>query len=250
MNGARSTFMRKGYWLTALAAIVLLAASPGTALAQSPDPSVKIDSVTLSPTTVPEGGEATATVKFTVTAGTGATGDDADNGDEVADVGVTVGFAWDVTDLTSSPKGTNVGEGSFSGLTATEADSTEFVNVAAIRGGSKRQYTATRTFRANHDLDAEGGQFKLGATVDGWSDAPEVTMPTTTATFKIADDEPQTYTLSIPVANRGALTEGGAVANVTLTADPKRSGGRDRARVHAGGGALGAGRARSRYERP
>ena len=35
MNGARSTFMRKGYWLTALAAIVLLAASPGTALAQA-----------------------------------------------------------------------------------------------------------------------------------------------------------------------------------------------------------------------
>ena len=34
MNGARSTFMRKGYWLTALAAIVLLAASPGTAQAQ------------------------------------------------------------------------------------------------------------------------------------------------------------------------------------------------------------------------
>ena len=27
MNGARSTFMRKGYWLTALAAAVLLAAS-------------------------------------------------------------------------------------------------------------------------------------------------------------------------------------------------------------------------------
>ena len=34
MNGARSIFMRKGYWLTALAAIVLLAASPGTAQAQ------------------------------------------------------------------------------------------------------------------------------------------------------------------------------------------------------------------------
>ena len=34
MNGARSTFMRKGYWLTALAALVLLAASSGTALAQ------------------------------------------------------------------------------------------------------------------------------------------------------------------------------------------------------------------------
>ena len=34
MNGARSIFMRKGYWLTALAAAVLLAASSGTALAQ------------------------------------------------------------------------------------------------------------------------------------------------------------------------------------------------------------------------
>ena len=35
MNGARSTYMRKGYLLTALAAAVLLAASSGTALAQS-----------------------------------------------------------------------------------------------------------------------------------------------------------------------------------------------------------------------
>ena len=35
MNGARSTFMRKGYLLTALAAAVLLAASSGTAYAQS-----------------------------------------------------------------------------------------------------------------------------------------------------------------------------------------------------------------------
>ena len=35
MNGVRSTYMRKGYLLTALAAAVLLAASSGTALAQS-----------------------------------------------------------------------------------------------------------------------------------------------------------------------------------------------------------------------
>ena len=34
MNGAKSTFKRKGYWLTAFAAAVLLAASPGTASAQ------------------------------------------------------------------------------------------------------------------------------------------------------------------------------------------------------------------------
>ena len=35
MNGSRSTYMRKGYLLTALAAAVLLAASSGTAWAQS-----------------------------------------------------------------------------------------------------------------------------------------------------------------------------------------------------------------------
>ena len=35
MNGARTTFMRRGYLLTALAAVVLLAASSGTASAQS-----------------------------------------------------------------------------------------------------------------------------------------------------------------------------------------------------------------------
>ena len=35
MNGVRTTFLRRGYLLTALAAAVLLAASPGTALAQS-----------------------------------------------------------------------------------------------------------------------------------------------------------------------------------------------------------------------
>ena len=34
MNGSKSTFMRTGYWLTALATAVLLAASPGTASAQ------------------------------------------------------------------------------------------------------------------------------------------------------------------------------------------------------------------------
>ena len=53
MNGARSTFMRKGYLLTALAAAVLLAASSGTAWAQ----------VTVTaPKTVAEDGNAMITV--------------------------------------------------------------------------------------------------------------------------------------------------------------------------------------------
>ena len=41
MNGSRSTFMRKGYLLTALAAAVLLAASSGKALAQVTDIAVR-----------------------------------------------------------------------------------------------------------------------------------------------------------------------------------------------------------------
>ena len=48
-------------------------------------------------------------------------------------------------------------------------------------------------------------------------------MPATTATFKIADDEPQTYTLSIPSSLKGAIIEDGDTATVELTADPKRS---------------------------
>ena len=40
MNGARTTFMRRGYLLTALAAAVLLAASPGIASAQTPSVSI------------------------------------------------------------------------------------------------------------------------------------------------------------------------------------------------------------------
>ena len=35
MNGVRTTFMRRGYLLTALSALLLLAASAGTASAQS-----------------------------------------------------------------------------------------------------------------------------------------------------------------------------------------------------------------------
>ena len=50
MNGARSIFMSKGYWLTALATAVLLAASSGTALAQMGTASVGFDRASTSVT--------------------------------------------------------------------------------------------------------------------------------------------------------------------------------------------------------
>ena len=67
MNGARSIFMRKGYWLTALATAVLLAASPGTVLAQGGDigiKSVKVDAAN-SANEVNEGTTTTVTVTLT-----------------------------------------------------------------------------------------------------------------------------------------------------------------------------------------
>ena len=47
MNGARSTFMRQGYWLTGLAALVLLTASSGTAYAQTPSVDFTSSTVTV-----------------------------------------------------------------------------------------------------------------------------------------------------------------------------------------------------------
>ena len=78
MNGARSTYMRKGYLLTALAAAVLLAASSGTALAQ----------VTITaPDTVNEGDSATVTV---MVEGFIAAATDASNPTAAATASVTV----------------------------------------------------------------------------------------------------------------------------------------------------------------
>ena len=236
MNGVRSIFMRKGYLFTALTAAVLLAASSGTAWAQA-DPTVTINSVSLSPTIVDEGGDATITVKFTVQAGTGTGVDDGngvvDRGDEAADPEVAVGFAFSGADLTTTPRATKAVVGNFTGITETPANSQEYVGVAAIRGGNKRQYTATRTFRANHDLDAENGQFKLVASVSGWTadnsgdgvgdNVADPVPAVGAATYIIKDDETQTYTLSISSTLRGAIKEGNLGVDVTLAADPGRS---------------------------
>ena len=69
MNGARSTYMRKGYLLTALAAAVLLAASSGTAWAQTIDTATKSITFDRSSASLKEGATTTrnpaATVKVT-----------------------------------------------------------------------------------------------------------------------------------------------------------------------------------------
>ena len=211
MNGSKSTFMRTGYWLTALAALVLLAASPGTAQAQT----VRIDSVTVSPSTVGEGEEATATVRFTLTAGDTAVTDDNEE--------VTVGFTWSVTGLGDSPAAADADDASFLGLDGSDAEEVTVDIPASIAANASRTFTATYSFRTRNDLDAENGQYKVGAVLGDWGSATDITTPVLSSKATIEDDELQTYTLSIPQDAKGAIKEGGAGEVVTLLADPGRS---------------------------
>ena len=177
MNGARSTFMRKGYWLTALAAAVLLAASPGPASAQ----------ITISAPDVVEGERATITVtgKASIPTGTAAT-----------TVTVTVTAASDTTNNgTENDVSQNLGTEVTLGFPANDAE------------GATEAITATRTatliVQTHHDADAEDETITLDTTVSGQGDldnedgtnlAEAADNPTS---FDIEDDEPQTYVLDV-----------------------------------------------------
>ena len=129
MNGARSTFMRKGYWLTALATAVLLAASSGTALAQTA--SVGFDRAS---TSVTEGATNTRTnpagiIKVVRTA--------VPDGDDLANLTVTVNVG------TAMPAGSSdVGfaiaaeGGTVAGTSTTTVDSNGAEVMVAFTGDS------------------------------------------------------------------------------------------------------------------
>ena len=218
MNGARSTFMRTGYWLTALAAaVLLLAASPGTVSAQVQNVEIDID----VPKTVGEGGTATieVTAKGLVAGGTNTSG---------RTIVVTVALDTANNDFTAE-----------SGEPNQVADA-GFVTTRAVRlvlpenpgtGSTARSRTArgTAIVQTNNDADAEDEEvvFMLdtvasGATgvtvgVDGSGDADnrtvvEGTLPATDVAtpqvdtayvewtrkeLEIGDKETQNYTLSL-----------------------------------------------------
>ena len=223
MNGARTTFMRRGYLLTALSALLLLAASAGTALAQG---TVTIDSLTLSSPTVNEGGEATATLKFTVAVAAG------DSAEAVSNGAATVGFGFSSENLATSPAATKAGLGHFIGLTTDAGQSTTMVRGINVPVGGKRSYTATRTFGLNDDLDAEHQQFQLIGNVIGSADVgddPNSDNPVPTGHYTIVDDETQEYTLSIR-SPQNTIDEGTAssgddndLTDVLLVANPRRT---------------------------
>ena len=197
MNGARSIFMRKGYWLTALAAIVLLAASPGTASAQ----------VTVTAPDVVEGERATITVtgKASIPADTDAT-----------EVTLTVVAASDDSNGEENDVSQNLG------------------NVATLRfpantneaGGEAITSTQTAILivQTNHDPDAEDETITLGQTLGnvgqllnaaagGGALDEDADNPTS---FDIEDDETQTYVLDVETDD----PEEGMDINVTLKAEP------------------------------
>ena len=203
--GARSTYRRKGSWLTALAAAGLLAASPGTAQAQ-----VEVT----GPDEVAEGGTATYSVsvkgyvqpaaaadEVVVALATPTAGDTAATAGEPADLSTNVTLEFRV----DTPAGPTVGDG--------------------VVG---RAFSATGTIRLQtlHDLDAEDEDFSLtfsvtdaggledaadaGAAITVDADAPDA--------LRIKDDEPQSYDLT---TDDDDAKEGQAeTVTVTVTANP------------------------------
>ena len=176
MNGARSTYMRKGYLLTALAAAVLLAASSGTAYAQLTGTAVTLE----VPPRVTEGNDIIVTVRGTAmvdaTTPTATRVEVVVAFDGSGEAGVTAEFTQpsqvDDATIVSNPTAT--------------------LTFAANSGGEPRMRTAsaTVTVRTNHDGDAENEAVVVTGTSAGDSDITDVS-------FTIVDDETQTYALSL-----------------------------------------------------
>ena len=207
MNGSKSTFKRKGYWLTAFAAAVLLAASPGTAQAQ-------VEITGPSDDMVNEGGTATYTVKVE-----GYAAADADEANVVVtltdplmpDIGTaaTTGEAEDVS--------LNLNTSSVLTFSVPENTSTT----------AARMFSASQTIRVatTQDPDAEDEVFEIDFTLtnDGGLDTTamggtDIALDDPPTALTIKDNETQTYALALSPGNQKP-TEGTAVT-VALTADP------------------------------
>ena len=204
MNGARTTFMRRGFLLTALAAVVLLAAST-TALAQVTVKGPAMNKVT-------EGGTATYTVAVK---GYAAAGSSAET------VTVTLG----------NPTGAaanNATAGEEGDISSNLAGLTYTATVPANSGTTPKAFSSSGSIvlQTTHDGDAEDENFTLAFTLtdagalvvssETGADAVALAAGSPTALI-IDDDETQTYVLELGPGQ--TLTEGD-VASVTLKAMP------------------------------
>ena len=189
MNGSRSISMRKGYLWTALAAAVLLAASSGTAYAQQLADIV----ITLeAPRSVGEGGDATITVR-----GKATVMPTPEEGDSAANRAVTV----DLTLAGGAPQGSATmgefnaeGQVNDAGIVSNPRVTLSF---AENTGSADRSRTATGTItvRTNDDADAESERVMVSGVAEGGGNANPANPAA--VTFSIADDETQTYVLTL-----------------------------------------------------
>ena len=218
MNGVRTTFMRRGYLLTALSALLLLAASAGTASAQ-----ITVD----VPKTVNEGDTATVTVNAS---GYVPPGD----GETDITVTVTVGPG-------TAQGSTTVGGGD--DYNAGLLVSPRTFDIPANRGPGRARYSESLTFQIAtlQDLNAEDEALAVTVTVDGRGGLLDSIGGTTTEIalrgigtphpLVIDDDEMQTYKLTLVTedptegAGAGGAGDPDAIA-VTLTAVPPHNDGR------------------------
>ena len=184
MNGARSTFMCKGYWLTALAAIVLLAASSGTAQAQT-----DVTATLEAPSKVTEGSDITITVKGKATVAAGQA--------TAQRVTVVLDFAASSVDGVTAEID-ETGNTQVDDVTIV-SNPTATLTFAANTGGEDRVRTAstTVTVRTNNDDDAENEVVYVTATDSTAGVTVDVTNTEDRVAFTIVDDETQTYALSL-----------------------------------------------------
>ena len=219
MNGARSIFMRKGYWLTAFAAAVLLAASPGTASAQL---------TITAPETVDEGESVTmaVTLKGFIPAAVDIDEDGVIQDNEAnAQFNVTVtwgiqpGIATDTTTPGEDGEGLDISTGlNPPGAITFEIEENDTLN--------RVPFSETRLFTVQtlQDVDAEDEDFVWSFTsIAGFAgledeDGEDLVTPTgLPTTLTIEDNEPQKYVLDVTTKKP---TEGMTVS-VTVKAEPR-----------------------------
>ena len=204
MNGSKSTFKRKGYWLTAFAAAVLLAASPGTAQAQ----------ITITgPDEVTEGETATYTVAI--------------KGFILAEADAQMATVTLDQPSPDSDPGTTEGEPTDISTSLGLVVTFDIPAGPPDAGDDPVAYSSSGVIRVQtlQDLDAEDDNFTLqfGMTAGGLRVDDEGGLPITLdgdqpEGLSIEDDEDQEYNLTAD--DDGDAKEGGANIVVTVTANP------------------------------
>ena len=220
MNGVRSTYMRKGYLLTALAAAVLLAASSGTAYAQSIG--FVGSSGSVSETASLESGALEGPHEITVrVSGLPPVGDSRRDATDLGDVSLSTSHAVSIAQvIRTNPRDAqaNVDAGAdFEGLEAADfASSDEVVLVVAqsATGGKDdnwRDEPIKLTLDAGPGISVNPAVYTL--TVDDGNVAPVAKF--NVPSFTLTEGSQRTAELNIVEGRRGAGVPAAALTGQT-----------------------------------